>query len=764
MERTLKKTEPNIEWKRLLLNDGRVRVMALAVLEMCPHFADRYPDDAGLDVIWQELEGPFWQRWTWRVSAVTECENKEEGGQVHGPLIWAVSETGHGVRPAVPLTPSLQASVLSVYADTIQTWKDRGLLHIADACRFAVPLPKHVIFMIMQKHMGYIGFSMARPFAKDFPLYASLLRRRRSVRQKLIHDPNFLQEIEGRSGTVGLTAHSLRQLLHALDSWRPILEAAPHAHAHARQEVLMQLGNWQSWAARLSYQMDPVAVALSKVRPSKTQRLALGRKCRLVKNALQRRRKIQMMATRFRQQPFVQHGNVVADEDVNLQAAGTCLVGKYSSWYALNTVMFSFHLKRSDMVHSALDAALNMAFPQAVARDLKHALEASAMPSEATMTRWRIQFDAALCLVQRKKFQDMCDPVTGKITGSVHLLVDSSPQGGRDWLLAELQLVGRLVPAGDLLLAFWQLADLMQSNNQDVEGEEKQELESMLMASLLAGFESWTLPPAALGHQKSNLHHKFHALVGSLFLSTGPLLHNVARSVASITTDFGTESGLSLMNVPLDLVSPAAAALHLVQSSRTVDHDDTEMPAVPDVDLTGSLQMPGGHHIMHNICADVCEAMPNFGQYKGHMQALSNFLSDSHLRSALRARCFATGESAEFSCRFESFSASLIDWRWQSVTDFLKAMEPLEQPLRKFWNVSFFVAGASTQFTAARRGGAVDQALAQHDEDESWRQMQILAMNNLLSNLLSQNASLSSRKHRSSMLESKSRPSVWIRP
>ena len=56
--------------------------------------------------------------------------------------------------------------------------------------------------------------------------------------------------------------------------------------------------------------------------------------------------------------------------------------------------------------------------------------------------------------------------------------------------------------------------------------------------------EVLVLPPAGLGHQRSNLHHKLHGLIHSLWLAVGACLPQVVEAISSFTTDFGTESGM----------------------------------------------------------------------------------------------------------------------------------------------------------------------------------------------------------------------------
>ena len=107
-----------------------------------------------------------------------------------------------------------------------------------------------------------------------------------------------------------------------------------------------------------------------------------------------------------------------------------------------------------------------------------------------------------------------------------------------------------------------------------------------------------------------------------------------------------------------------------------------EEDPLPDIDLRHAFQIFGDHHILHNLCQDVCEALPNFSKYKPHLQAMALFLCDRHVRQGLQHKRFSEGLARVHHALFDHFSARLIDWRWQSVSEFVAAIEPLEQPVQ----------------------------------------------------------------------------------
>ena len=74
--------------------------------------------------------------------------------------------------------------------------------------------------------------------------------------------------------------------------------------------------------------------------------------------------------------------------------------------------------------------------------------------------------------------------------------------------------------------------------------------------------------------------------------------------------------------------------------------------------------------------------MPNFKMFKPHFKAIAHFLKGKFNREAIQAACFDDGEAAYHSWRFNSWNASLIEWRWGSVISFVTALLVVEVALK----------------------------------------------------------------------------------
>lgn len=127
------------------------------------------------------------------------------------------------------------------------------------------------------------------------------------------------------------------------------------------------------------------------------------------------------------------------------------------------------------------------------------------------------------------------------------------------------------------------------------------------------------------------------------------------------------------------------------------------------LDFTTIMHIPGCLHILHNICKGATNSMAKFCNMKLGMKALASFLADKHYREAMTTMCFGEGQAALHAWRFRTFQASLTDWRWGSICEFIKAMEPLEKAFASLLELGH-VLRAPTRRARARVNNAVAEA------------------------------------------------------
>lgn len=135
-------------------------------------------------------------------------------------------------------------------------------------------------------------------------------------------------------------------------------------------------------------------------------------------------------------------------------------------------------------------------------------------------------------------------------------------------------------------------------------------------------------PPVGLGHRRTNLVHKLHALTHQLYLLLGKSLYMGTKQLVSFCTDFGVESSLAkTRSIPLNLLCPYAASSDLDLEGEGLPPIADAAPACDEdgmmIQYSSALQVPGALHILHNLTDDVLSTMEHFLEVKAPMKILS---------------------------------------------------------------------------------------------------------------------------------------------
>ena len=212
------------------------------------------------------------------------------------------------------------------------------------------------------------------------------------------------------------------------------------------------------------------------------------------------------------------------------------------------------------------ECALHMKSAESLARvcqvlkslDLKRGNASSSTarlaPKSSKVKRLYLQMDTAYMLYQQQ--------LSSK---SFHryLLVDSSPQGGRDWLLSKALVVyasplNLTQAARTLSNLVAQVGEHQSSRELDLDPSlNAKEDEQSLIAQIREGLKTHTLPPAALGLSHSNTAHKASALLHAMTLEVpADAFQHQLRGVLSVTGDLGVEIGIPSFSSPLQELMP----------------------------------------------------------------------------------------------------------------------------------------------------------------------------------------------------------------
>ena len=267
----------------------------------------------------------------------------------------------------------------------------------------------------------------------------------------------------------------------------------------------------------------------------------------------------------------------------------------------------------------------------------RHLDNAGGLPGKSLVSRYRLSMDVA--------FMKICRSYVAKLLSDfdlwgqdfvVYMLADSSPRGGRDWLMAEMYVI---TDAALLSLCQLQGEILRLRAERELDDEEAKDELRRLSSEMHGLVWHHLLVPVALGLGETGLHQKFTALLHALRLEASSWRHvnRVSVRVVSWTTDYGTECGIAEAPRvdagallphwreyeepepdPEPVADDADFAVDLVDDA--VDVGDVGGQAVVDpqdalISFQGSIPVPGCLHMLHNALDDVTGDMPDFSQW-----------------------------------------------------------------------------------------------------------------------------------------------------
>ena len=158
--------------------------------------------------------------------------------------------------------------------------------------------------------------------------------------------------------------------------------------------------------------------------------------------------------------------------------------------------LLSRELKQCSRLKQVLTRAIQYALPPAVAQGVLRDEVWNTVPERWTLSRGNLHCDAAFMMLQRKLFHESL-----RAGGCRRFLkLDSSPQGGRDWLVTE----SSTARVSDLLALADAASDLLQH-------EEGSEAQADAAVRLETQVESHIFPPMAMASKRTDLVSKFHA-------------------------------------------------------------------------------------------------------------------------------------------------------------------------------------------------------------------------------------------------------------
>lgn len=435
----------------------------------------------------------------------------------------------------------------------------------------------------------------------------------------------------------------------------------------------------------------------------------------------------------------------------------------------LRIVIFARDLKSQAHTQNALLKALEtfndsssrgsvLSYLQDIVRD-----ESISLPKKDVLYHMRFVVDLALMLYHREHLSSMLIGGDELVRPALYLMLDSSPQGGKNILNSEYDFVSGsdLLPLQHVwnqlvadLPAMSRLDTLSQADARALLDQQRD-----CVAKAAGMVKHHCNIPVALGSGCATVIHEYVALQHQFFMEAGSteVLCALNASVVSTTTDRGVEKGM--VNVP-QVAFGAIFPYFTSQDELGFDVDfgaDSFQPArvsvpehVPavyntppliDANQTLSLQhvldVGGAMHALSNISKGMLAAMPNYeNHFYLNFNALVQFLHAPWQRDRFCQRCL-TGSLEPLRALFSSFPWTLVKWRWLSLTSVVPELLLRKHALRAGWSAPVMGVRSSEEQTEENKDGYAPMNLelvsAAITSDQFWAWLSMLS---ILTNIL----------------------------
>lgn len=356
----------------------------------------------------------------------------------------------------------------------------------------------------------------------------------------------------------------------------------------------------------------------------------------------------------------------------------------------LQTMLLSGMLRQNDRMKFAIETSLRVAVHEDTLRNyyLTMLRETQTVPGRSTLFRHRLTIHTAFCRFQALELSRMLDTAGGVVRWGT---VDTSPQGGHDWVMFGFSTMLSSVAfdsytsANRLMMLGPRLADLS-----DAEAQEHATLVELLTSRLqiVQGV------PTAVGSGRASMSAKLHCLAHACRLTACSWREVAAllSSTWSFTCDLGTEAAIGTMEA--DLQSLFGEWVRVADGGG--DGAAAPPPAGPDTykaSLRGSIVIAGVLHILHNCTKDLGSCLTWWTTFTELLTHLTRLLSRPWSKQRLLATCFAEYPQRAYIGDIQAFNAQVYEARWGQTLHAISELVPLKAVLRSAWNLRRFTFG-----------------------------------------------------------------------
>ena len=376
----------------------------------------------------------------------------------------------------------------------------------------------------------------------------------------------------------------------------------------------------------------------------------------------------------------------------------------------LRLVVLVKDVRTATRTKQVLVSALRSVFPAEELGYLQQIVsDESIVPGKSVLYGMRFVVDMALMLHVRDRLRDSFGQVSGNDMEqpSVYLLVDSSPQGGKNLLNSEYDLItaADVLPLGDVFGEILELVRVLQT--EDLEGPELQGFLGEHEAKLEQArsmIQHHCNIPVVLGSNHATLLHEYIALQHSLFMECGSsgTLANMNTCVVSVTTDRGTEK--ALVRVPplrfdaafpfflpseelrFEIDAGEQAGDPPEQPNRVGPHPEAVVDPGDLLSLQAAVDIAGPLHALGNASKGFVYTMPNYANlFYPQLNALIRFLHAPYYRELFTHTCLRDNLEV-LQPLFRSFPHTIVQWRWLSLSAVVPQLLLRKNALIAGWN------------------------------------------------------------------------------
>jgi hypothetical protein len=426
----------------------------------------------------------------------------------------------------------------------------------------------------------------------------------------------------------------------------------------------------------------------------------------------------------------------------------------YSLEILLTALMLAGALSNAADLKEAVLHALRVAIPEPEVRNhfAQFVRDNKAVPTRTTRQRAKLSVIVGCCVVAQAEVQSGLDD--GGFV--VYRTIDSSPQGGYDWVMQG----ARCIKASEIATLFWDAQLLIESARAEQEQQVPDEAEQDIVERIRLKLRWVQGIPTAVGSGRCSMLHKLHAAMHAerLRCPTWAATVKMWNSTCAVVGDLGTESLIpTFRGNAKDLFGPWIQASdesrletkEVVERSALQAHAGLgpgglsgdlgffdfvqEGDAVPKqqpqhghaaepyaVDMSRCVYIAGVLHIVHKATEELAGVLVHWDTFIEELTHVTRLLSRQWTRSRLIATCFAEMPQRAFVDEYASFSGGVYVGRWGSVVEALCQILPLERTLRYAWDKDKFLFGAGNE-EAVREGEGELKVVNVHKADRAIR-------------------------------------------